>query len=68
MSVSVKNIPFYYGDDWSGDEYLLDAGEGTCNSLVSRSENTTWWDGSSYVFSRNECDEGSYISIKLYDD
>ncbi len=68
-SLSVKNIPFYEHESWSGDDiFRLDAGSETCTNIVSRSDNTTWWDGKSFVFSRNECDSESYIKIKLYDD
>ena len=66
LSASVKNIPFNFGDEWSGYEYYLSMDEETCNYVVSRTNNTTWYDGKSFVFSRNECDEESYIKITLY--
>jgi hypothetical protein len=67
MGVIVKDIPFYQsGDKWTPDVYKLTDGYETCNSVVSRSYQLVWWDGKSITFSRNECDEQSYIEIKLY--
>lgn len=66
--VSVKDIPLYQrGDEWTPDVFKLDYGEDACNHVLSRSYNQTWWDGSSFIFSRNECDNSSYIKISLYE-
>jgi hypothetical protein len=66
--VSVSDIPLYQsGDEWTPDEFRLDYGEDACNHVISRSYNQTWVDGSSFIFSRNECDGESYIRITLYE-
>lgn len=66
--VIVKNIPFYETNYYNSDTYLLKSGAETCGYLVSRNHQHVWYDGSSVTFSRNECDEDSYIKITLYED
>ncbi|MBK7978976.1 MAG: hypothetical protein IPK06_02970 [Ignavibacteriae bacterium] len=67
-NISVKDIPFGEHNWTNSDTYLLRGGESTCGKVVSRSYNQVWWNGYSYSFTRNECDEDSYISISLYED
>jgi hypothetical protein len=66
-NVSVKNIPFYEKNWDNSETFTLNLQKETCGYVVSRSYNHVWWDGSSYIFSRNECDEDSYIKIALYE-
>lgn len=67
-NVSVKNIPFYEKNWDNSETFMLNLQKETCGYLVSRSYNHVWWDGSSYIFSRNECDDDSYIKITVYED
>lgn len=67
-NVSVKNIPFYEKNWDNSETFTLNLQKETCGYLVSRSYNHVWWDRTSYIFSRNECDEDSYITITLYED
>ncbi|MFZ1290190.1 MAG: hypothetical protein WAR79_08865 [Melioribacteraceae bacterium] len=66
-NVSVKNIPFSEHNWDNSDTYLLSAGESTCGNVLSRSYSQVWSNGYSYTFSRNECNDESYIEIKLYE-